>query len=58
MAVTGNNWLLEEKNIYKYSVIVLKSWEELALPPLPDAVTFITAIGAGSIAATPAFSSM
>lgn len=56
LAVMGNNGLSGERSIYKYGVITLKSWEVLALPPLPNAIISMTVIGVGSIAVTPASS--
>lgn len=50
----GNNGLFGERNIYKRGVITPQSWEVLALPPLPNAVTSVTVMGAGSTAVTPA----
>lgn len=52
----GNNGLFGERNIYKYGVITLKSWEVLALPPLRNAITFMTVMGVDSTAVTPASS--
>lgn len=52
----GNNGLFGDRNIYKYGVITLKSWEVLALSPLPNAITSVTVMGAGSTAVTPASS--
>lgn len=52
----GNNGLFGERIIYKYGIITLKSWEVLALPPLPNAITSMTVMGVDSTAVTPASS--